>query len=362
MSAAAASPRRLVGRVEALCRRDGDERPLRISLLEELRRSIGFDHSAWLTTDPRTEVGSSPLADVPSLADLPRLIRSRYLTALHRWTTLGATAVGLHAATGGDLARSRVWSEVLAGYGVVDVATLAFRDAFGLWGWLDLWRVGPSTPFGDGELASLAAVVGPITLALRRAQARTFDEATPTPPRVGPAVLLLSPALGVRARTNETEDYLRALVPPGAGRPPVPAGAYNVGAQLLAVEAGVDHHPPLTRAHLGGGTWLTLRAARVDAATGSGPPDIAVTIEVTSPDERRDLFASAHALSARERELVDLLAGGADTREVARRMYVSEHTVQDHLKSIFARTGTRSRRSLMARIVGGTTSGPSVPQ
>jgi DNA-binding CsgD family transcriptional regulator len=32
---------------------------------------------------------------------------------------------------------------------------------------------------------------------------------------------------------------------------------------------------------------------------------------------------------------------------------VSEHTVQDHLKSIFAKTGTRNRRTLLARLTGG---------
>jgi DNA-binding CsgD family transcriptional regulator len=47
------------------------------------------------------------------------------------------------------------------------------------------------------------------------------------------------------------------------------------------------------------------------------------------------------------------LVAGADTREVAGRMFVAEHTVQDHLKSVFAKTGCHSRRELLARIRGG---------
>jgi DNA-binding CsgD family transcriptional regulator len=31
---------------------------------------------------------------------------------------------------------------------------------------------------------------------------------------------------------------------------------------------------------------------------------------------------------------------------------VSEHTVQDHLKSIFAKTATRTRRALIAQVLG----------
>ena len=33
-------------------------------------------------------------------------------------------------------------------------------------------------------------------------------------------------------------------------------------------------------------------------------------------------------------------------------MFLSENTVQDHLKSIFAKTGTRSRRALLSRALG----------
>lgn len=69
---------------------------------------------------------------------------------------------------------------------------------------------------------------------MRRGQARTFDEAAIPPTRTGPAVLVLSPELEVRAQTPQT--------------------------QLLAVEAGVDDHPPSARVHLNGGVWLTLRA------------------------------------------------------------------------------------------------------
>jgi DNA-binding CsgD family transcriptional regulator len=32
-------------------------------------------------------------------------------------------------------------------------------------------------------------------------------------------------------------------------------------------------------------------------------------------------------------------------------MFVSEHTVQDHLKSIFTKTDTRTRRALLARVL-----------
>jgi DNA-binding CsgD family transcriptional regulator len=93
------------------------------------------------------------------------------------------------------------------------------------------------------------------------------------------------------------------------------------------------------------GLWLTLRAARIGT-------DIAVTIEESTPAERLDLFTRASALSRRESELLTHLVSGADAREIASRMFLSEHTVQDHLKSVFAKTQTRSRRAVLARALG----------
>ena len=114
---------------------------------------------------------------------------------------------------------------------------------------------------------------------------------------------------------------------------------------MLAVEAGVDANPPRARVHLSGSRWLTLRAARLDR-------DIAVTIEDSSPSERAALFARANGLSTRERELLGHLVTGSDTRDLARLMFLSEHTVQDHLKSIFAKTSVHSRRALLTRALG----------
>jgi DNA-binding CsgD family transcriptional regulator len=80
--------------------------------------------------------------------------------------------------------------------------------------------------------------------------------------------------------------------------------------------------------------------------------DIAVTIEGSAPAERLGVFGRAAGLSAREQELVGHLAAGSDTREIASLMYLSTYTVQDHLKSVFAKTGTHGRRTLLARALG----------
>jgi len=344
---------RAAERVAQVCHERQDTRSLRLAVLGEIRRAVGFDAYAWLLTDPETEVGCAPLADVPCLPELPRLIRLKYLTSVNRWTALGAPVALLRAATDGQPERSRLWRELLADYGVSDVASVVFRDRFGCWAFLDLWRTGVTARFTAEEAAFLSDMASPVAEALRRAQARTFDLIAPVADRDGPVVLVLSPQLEVRAQTAQAEQYLRVLVPPDVDRRPVPAGAYNVAAQLLALEAGVDEHPAWARVHLSGGAWVTLRAARIGGEPGAETEqDIAVTIEVTPPQERVELFARASGLTARESELLGILVSGSDTRGIAEEMFLSEHTVQDHLKSVFAKTSTRNRRTLLARATG----------
>ena len=286
--------------------------------------------------------------------ELPRLIRLKYLTTVNRWTELGGVGVGLlQEATQGDPSRSLVWRDLLSKYGVGDVASFVFNDHFGCWGFLDLWRTGSTARFSAAEAAYLAGIREPVTEALRRCQGATFvGRALHQPERVGPLVLLLSPDLRSLRQTPETEEVLRTLVPPPQGRAPIPAGAYNVAAQLLAQEANIDPNPPVARVHVSDGLWVTLRAARIGDPRSTEDAEIAVTVEESSPAERVSVFARAFGLTPRERELLAHLVTGADTREVARRMFLSAHTVQDHLKSIFAKTDTHNRRTLLSRAVG----------
>jgi DNA-binding CsgD family transcriptional regulator len=341
-------------RVSAIARSESSDRALRLAALDELARAVPFQAYAWVLTDPVTQVGAAPLADVPCPSEVATLIRLKYQTRPNRWTSLRTGAVrSLRATTGGRLEHSLLWRDLLARYGVVDVASAVFRDRYGCWSFLDLWRISPAPPFDDSELRALGGLGEVLAGGLRRAVAATMQRGSPAVTSAagdGPtAVLLLSRDLEIRSRTADTEHYLAGLVPPPPGAAAVPAGALNVAAQLLAVEAGVDTNPPRTRAHLGDGLWLTLSASTMDEISGAS---IAVVLQQTSTQDRLDLFRRACALSPREGQLLGTLGQGADTRGIARALGITEDTVQDHLASIFAKTGTRSRTELLARAVG----------
>src|SRR5258708_36115787 len=95
---------------------------------------------------PRRRSDVPPLADVPCLPELPRLIMLKYLTPFNRWTRLKGPVARMHESSGGRLERSLVWSSLLSRYGVTDVASVVFRGRQGGWGFLGLWRITPSAP------------------------------------------------------------------------------------------------------------------------------------------------------------------------------------------------------------------------
>lgn len=349
---ASSSSASLVDRVERLCAAGLDAKRLRIEVLTAVRRVVPFDAHVWLLTDPVTRVGTSPHADVPGLdfARLPAMTPARYLTRVNRWPELldsGHGAALLTQATGGNLGQSRLWRDFLEDLGVVDAATLAFGDRFGCWAFLDLWRYGPGSPFDERDRRALTALLPSVTRGIREALARTFASELPGELPTGPAVLLLDPDLRVRSGTPGAEDALFRLNPPDDPIPIVPAAAYNVAGALVAEEVGDPVGPPWARVHLAGRHWVTLKAARM-ATDG----DIAVAIEPTSADDRADLFARAHGLSPREVEVLRLLGQGVDSREIARRLVVSEHTANDHVRAVLAKAGTPTRQVLLARAFG----------
>jgi two-component system response regulator DesR len=48
-------------------------------------------------------------------------------------------------------------------------------------------------------------------------------------------------------------------------------------------------------------------------------------------------------LSAREREVLDLIAAGATNREIAERLFLSPHTVKEHTSALYRKLGARNR-------------------
>jgi DNA-binding CsgD family transcriptional regulator len=95
------------------------------------------------------------------------------------------------------------------------------------------------------------------------------------------------------------------------------------------------------------GGWAILHARPL---IGGDDDQVAVAIERASGDQLLGLLLAAYGLTARERDLCREVINGGSTSEIAGRLFISSNTVQDHLKSIFAKVGVRSRGELVARL------------
>ena len=58
-----------------------------------------------------------------------------------------------------------------------------------------------------------------------------------------------------------------------------------------------------------------------------------------------------YGLTEQEQKISGLVFHGLSTREISDTLHITQHTVQDHLKSIFDKTGVRSRRELVAIVL-----------
>jgi DNA-binding CsgD family transcriptional regulator len=62
------------------------------------------------------------------------------------------------------------------------------------------------------------------------------------------------------------------------------------------------------------------------------------------------LVFEAYELSRREKEVARLLARGATTASIGDTLFISTHTVRDHVKAILAKVGVSSRDELVAKL------------
>ena len=62
-----------------------------------------------------------------------------------------------------------------------------------------------------------------------------------------------------------------------------------------------------------------------------------------------DNGATRSILTQREREVLELVAAGSTNREIARRLFLSHHTVKDHTSALYRKMGARNRAEAILR-------------
>jgi len=107
---------------------------------------------------------------------------------------------------------------------------------------------------------------------------------------------------------------------------------------------------------LSDGSLMACEVLRVNAA-GDAAGVLAILQPVSPmPQQWIESFSQAHGLSPREEQTMQLLLEGLATTAIADRLSISRHTVRDHLKHLYRKTGTRSRGELVSLVAASTPS------
>jgi DNA-binding CsgD family transcriptional regulator len=317
--------------------------------MADIQRLVGFDRWCWPLADPRTLLPLGGVAEHDYGPHLARALELEYsggdFAAKDVLARGGRMAGSLRAETGGDLARSPRWDEVMRGVGIGDVAVAACRDALGCWGWIEAYRDGGDRPFDDDDLEFLASAGSGLGSALRRGLGcGSPGEDIAKPETTG--VIVLSADLGVVSTTAGARAWIDAfpLARVFAAWGMLPAVVYPAATRARAGATGaraLDQVPD--------GRWVVIEAAPLE---GEGGGEIAVTLRDATPGETFDRCCRVYGLSRREREVVAALLAGLDTRAATERLFISPHTFQDHLKSVFVKMSIHSRRQILALFSG----------
>ena len=123
------------------------------------------------------------------------------------------------------------------------------------------------------------------------------------------------------------------------------ASAEQIEAAIHAVHAGQTHLDPAVQERLVAAVIRSPDPAEL-AGPGTGgreTQESRETLEGRETREGRDARKPPDGLTAREAEVLALLASGLSNAEIGQRLYLSHATVKTHINRIFAKTGARDR-------------------
>ncbi|MEU0414673.1 LuxR C-terminal-related transcriptional regulator [Streptomyces griseorubiginosus] len=370
-TAAAARQERHVSDILAVCRAGLDADAFRTGVLSRLRTVVPVDAAFFATVDPQTLLFTSAVAEDPLGSATPQFLENEFgRPDVNKFAALAEATdpvSSLDRATGGHRDTSPRYREVMAPLGLGDELRAALVVRNRCWGVLCLHRQKSPTGFSTDELRLVHRLVPHLAEGLRAAltgcafhTAQSFpDQSLPPAESTPPGILILDSSLTPVSMSSEAEQWLADFPThlwPGSSELPIPVR--TVAAHLSTVEqatTGQSQPPSSVRLRGRSGQWLSLHATRLQDP---GGPRIAVVIQAVPPTELGSMLLSAHGLTAAQQRVAALILRGRSTREIVAELHISANTVQEHLTATFDKFGVRSRRQLVASVLGGSAATP----
>ena len=314
-----------------------------------LGKAVPFDGFCSMTVDPATMLLTSHIAhDSVRPEDVPRLGRNEFLEEdVNKFGVLARASrpagVLTHATQHLPEASPR-YRDILRPNGFRDELRFTLLDEGACWGWMAVYRREQSDDFEVADAKLAASLSQLLAEGLRRAilMAATPSDDEPD----APGLILLAPGGTIETITPAAKRWLGQLIAATPAEGDLPAVVNSVAFRALLTARGGGSEGSRARVPTSGG-WLVIHGSVV------GDPEdgrTAVILEPARSPEMAPLIVAAYGLTARERDVTQLVLHGFSTAEIAGRLHLSEYTVQDHLKAIFEKVGVRSRRELVAQI------------
>jgi DNA-binding CsgD family transcriptional regulator len=312
-----------------------------------------FMAPCWFTFDPASLLVTSHY-DHDLIPELPPewLAQEYYEDDFNKMADVARSELGLstlHQATGGYPSRSSHWKLYVEPYGAEQELLTALRTQAGeAWGMLGLYREPGQALFAADELNFLRKVSPDLARGAQRALllGATSDPEGPD----APGLIVLRDDWSVESLSPGVECWLSEL-PDGdwevQGRLPPSVLAVAARALRTAEHENAAGEVAVARVLSRDGRWMVLHGA---ALVGNGARRVAVIVEPAHPARVSSLLMAAYHLTEREQDVTRLVLRGDSTAQIADRLCISPHTVQQHLKSVFEKSGVRSRRDLVGKV------------
>lgn len=322
----------------------------RIALLKHLREAVPFDAACCTAVDPQTLLSIGAITEEGVESIHHNLFEYEYLREdFNQYDQLAKAAdpvATLSGATEGKLERSARYRNVLLPAGFTDELRAALIYEGACWGYLTLFRHHEHPLFHENERTFISSLVPLIAFHLRKTSLLLpTEEATWI--EEGPGILVLSDQFTTLSSNKVAENWLTLLRKwERIDSSTLPRPIRAVCSRALSETVVGTERTSLAKVciRLPEGPYLTIQASRLTGPSAS--VQLAVWFEPDKPSDTLPLISEAYGLSEREKQILDRIVRGFSTKEIAHSLHISAYTVQDHLKSIFAKTGVTSRREL----------------
>lgn len=349
------APERLLDDLERLALRA----QARVEFFDEaaarLKRAVPFHGACWHTLDPGSDlITDHRLQDLPDR--FPTLAHNEYgVQDVNKFSQLARAkrkAATMSEATNGHPEQSPRFRDLLTPAGLGPELRSTFVADGTTWGALILVRRAGEPEFEERDIDLLATASPLFARAVRRGLIAEACDRTAALPEA-PGVIELDASGDVIRASSSAEPLLAELSGTTANAGLLLASLHAVAsATRTAVVTGAARGStlPSSVVRTPTGTWLVLHGGLLSAGR-SG--EVAVFIQRAHPTLVAPILLKAYGLTPREQEVTQLTLRGATTTQAAQQLAISPHTINDHMKTIFEKTGAHTRGELSAQLFFG---------